>query len=401
MPLLERLSETDWSALTHAYGSAADVPDLLRALANPADASPALRAAAATEKRTLSDYVHWALGGNVYHQGSRYEVTSHVVPFLVEILRDGAIDVHSRRYLISYLHHLAVGFPEDLFPMKIDPATASRELEGTDPDEEAEREDEVFPDIWALEAYLAVERAIPSLTPLVEADDEESALETIALLSSFPRSAAETLPILRDLVRSRSDRRAGGAVLTLARLAGADALADAQRLAASDDRVVAVQAACAALLAAPRKPAEQAVALLTAPHVEIADTRSAHAGTMGKLIGRCLERLPAAYRERAVDAVAHQHRHARPGEEQSLAETLLNLAFQDESAPASAADLTAVQRRALESIRDRAPSKDAKKISANLGLLLISRGLPDSAEALTDWLEGRDPVPPKPWWRFW
>lgn len=45
--LLDGLDDIDWSRLHHAYGAASDVPDLRRALVDPAAASPALRKAAA------------------------------------------------------------------------------------------------------------------------------------------------------------------------------------------------------------------------------------------------------------------------------------------------------------------------------------------------------------------
>lgn len=62
---LAGLSSVDWASLRHAYGSAADVPDRLRALA-----------AAGGREQALG-----ALYGNVFHQGSRYEATAPAVPF--------------------------------------------------------------------------------------------------------------------------------------------------------------------------------------------------------------------------------------------------------------------------------------------------------------------------------
>lgn len=64
MPLT-RLDDVPWSALTHAYGSAEDVPDLLRALGAP-DAD--------TRECAWHD-----LHGSIWRQGSIYEATSHAL----------------------------------------------------------------------------------------------------------------------------------------------------------------------------------------------------------------------------------------------------------------------------------------------------------------------------------
>ena len=63
--MLAGLDEIDWSALTHAYGGAGDVPEQLRALADP---DPARR--------------EWAvekLFSNIFHQGTRYPASAPAV----------------------------------------------------------------------------------------------------------------------------------------------------------------------------------------------------------------------------------------------------------------------------------------------------------------------------------
>jgi hypothetical protein len=72
--LLNKLDDVPWSALTHAYGSAADVPALIRSLASSDD----------VERRDAHDELHT----NIWHQGTVYEATIHALPFLVELLRD-------------------------------------------------------------------------------------------------------------------------------------------------------------------------------------------------------------------------------------------------------------------------------------------------------------------------
>jgi len=405
MTLLDRLSEVNWSALHHAYGPAEDVPDLLRALVDSDKASPPLCAAAERAGREVRDHVEWTLWGNVFHQGTRWQVTAKVVPFLAEILRQGPNDDRLRRFLISYLHHLAIGYPEDAFPAPIDPEEAFRELDGMiDPGGEPDYDNDVLTGIWARDSYLAVEESIDTISPFIPAEDEETALEAITLVASFPRCASRIVPLLRDVARTRRDQRAAHAVVSLSQLAGADALEDADLLVAADDRAVAIQAACAAVLADPDRASDEAIALLTAPLGDIAETRSVHAGSLTRLVGRSLARLPDEHRERAIDAIALQHRAANPLERVSLTASLLGLAFHGQRAPASAADLTPLQRRAIEAIRDYGGFMIGNAHFSNYCLMVRDWGLPDSQEGLRNWLDERDPtaqIASKPWWKFW
>lgn len=68
--MLEELNSIDWSQLTHCYGSASDIPELLKTIAIKKDWEDAL------EK----------LGSRICHQGTLYEATAFVLPFLVQLL---------------------------------------------------------------------------------------------------------------------------------------------------------------------------------------------------------------------------------------------------------------------------------------------------------------------------
>ncbi|OUC96370.1 hypothetical protein CA983_31985, partial [Streptomyces swartbergensis] len=65
------IDEVDWASLRHAYGSAEDVPGLLRGLAS---ADPA-------EQETALDRMY----GAVHHQGGVYDSTLACVPFLLAL----------------------------------------------------------------------------------------------------------------------------------------------------------------------------------------------------------------------------------------------------------------------------------------------------------------------------
>jgi HEAT repeat protein len=91
--VLERLDEINWAQLNHAYGSAEDVPDLLRGLASPDQD---------TRNNAISD-----LYANIWHQGTVYEATAYAVPFLIELLQ--APETQDKPYILQYLYNLASG----------------------------------------------------------------------------------------------------------------------------------------------------------------------------------------------------------------------------------------------------------------------------------------------------
>jgi hypothetical protein len=79
--LLDGLDSIDWASLRHAYGSAGDVPGLIRALASSDD-----------EQRKQAVY---ELFGNIWHQGTVYPATAAAVPYLYELLSAPGIPAKS------------------------------------------------------------------------------------------------------------------------------------------------------------------------------------------------------------------------------------------------------------------------------------------------------------------
>src|SRR5688572_7894632 len=81
--MLDGIDSIDWASLNHAYGSAEDVPGLLRQLTSDDD-----------EKRQEAIY---ELFGNIWHQGTVYPATAVAVPFLYELLNAPGIAGKSDR----------------------------------------------------------------------------------------------------------------------------------------------------------------------------------------------------------------------------------------------------------------------------------------------------------------
>lgn len=94
--MLEELDAIDWHALTHAYGPADDVPDLLRALL--------------ALDETVRAQAQWQLYGNVYHQGTIYPVTAVVVPILLKLLAEPSTP--DRSWIVGYLSSIALSYIE-------------------------------------------------------------------------------------------------------------------------------------------------------------------------------------------------------------------------------------------------------------------------------------------------
>jgi hypothetical protein len=98
--VLEGLDGIDWAALGHAYGSAEDVPELLRQLRS-------------SDPKVRNDALH-ELVSTIVHQGTRYSATAPAVPFLVELAT--APHTHDRAWLVNLLAYAAVGDEEAVLP---------------------------------------------------------------------------------------------------------------------------------------------------------------------------------------------------------------------------------------------------------------------------------------------
>ncbi|WP_234331152.1 hypothetical protein [Streptomyces sp. NRRL F-4474] len=106
---LDGLDTRPWSSLSHAYGSAEDVPDLLRALAG---------ADVAAADEALSE-----LYGSVLHQGTVYAASAEAVPFLAEI----AVAGHHTADVLALLGGMAESEDEDgVAPGAVRAAVADR-----------------------------------------------------------------------------------------------------------------------------------------------------------------------------------------------------------------------------------------------------------------------------------
>ncbi|MDP3274945.1 MAG: hypothetical protein Q8Q09_07075 [Deltaproteobacteria bacterium] len=103
--MLAELDAIDWSKLSHAYGPATDVPDMLRALN-------------ARDEETVRDALAHAFS-NIFHQGTRYTATAEAIPFVAHIAESKRGP--ERAQVLSLLTHCIAGH----FSLVHGPDTAS------------------------------------------------------------------------------------------------------------------------------------------------------------------------------------------------------------------------------------------------------------------------------------
>jgi hypothetical protein len=335
--MLETLEEIPWRDLNHAYGPAVDVPDLIRAVAF-GDGEARARA--------------WnELYGNLWHQGTVYEASSHAIPFLLEIAaKDTAPDLHD---VIVYLTCLARGSScldvhqhliyrsADAIPAEVEERLA-QELE------------------WVRQAREEARKGLPRYLSLLDHDDPLVRSASCHLLACFPEELATVRPRLRRRF-DEGDKDAG------ARAACVLAIGDVSRT----DGACPEEAKRALDGAEP--PAVRAIAAIVVALFERADA-SNELRTFVAELAADLERFEAILRlfpwdagnpeeylvpalaavgagdGRPVELLADALRQSDPVGSQYCVEFLCAVAFQSAKAPDPPSLLSLHQRRALTEI---------------------------------------------------
>lgn len=377
----KRLRSVDWSRYHHAYGPADDVPELLLAIAN-ADA----------DIEAFSNATS-ALWGNVFHQGTRWGVTSKTVPFFIELLTSGPRAVRAKRFVVTYLHHLALGYPQSVFPGHFplgEVMAIATELESSGVPQQA-LEGDVFGDdlpaavravqdrigaVWERDCFLGVERGVPSVLQLLEADDDGLVGEALALLSSFPGQRAVSAPALWALAKDqgRTGLR-GKALVALARL-GVDVIEPARVLMDADDGLDGLYAACAEIIGS-ADPSEIARRRLVQLPEGVGETECAFSGSVTNLVAWCVEKAPPSDSALAFKQLESLLVSAKGFKKLNVLDRLLRLAFPNELG----APLSALQRQAVEASVAHAMWREGM-IFGNQNDVFRAHGLPTTQDAL-------------------
>ena len=91
--ILLAIDKIPWPDITHAYGPANDVPELILAITSCDD--------------DVRNKAWHQLHGNLWHQGSVYEATAYAVPLFLELLKEPTVP--SKHRILGYLALLFTG----------------------------------------------------------------------------------------------------------------------------------------------------------------------------------------------------------------------------------------------------------------------------------------------------
>jgi len=181
--MLDRLDEIPWKTLNHAYGSAADVPKLLRALAG----------AGQRQEDAL-----YELHGNIWHQGTVYEASSYAVPFLIELAAEPSLT--RRDEILGLIGALANG--NSYLEVHTEPDTKTGEFFRRDSNFEnrLEREQENVrrTRLAVFEGLDVVCRLLEDPSPMVRAG-------AAYVMSRFPEHVLRLGPLLRQAAENEPD----------------------------------------------------------------------------------------------------------------------------------------------------------------------------------------------------
>lgn len=376
-----RLRSVDWARYHHAYGPADDVPELLLAIAN-----------ADRDIEAFSNATS-ALWGNVFHQGTRWGVTSKTVPFFIELLTAGPRSIRARRFLVTYLHHLALGYPDSVFPGHFplgEVMAIANELESMGIPQQA-LDGDVFGDelpeavlavqdrvgaVWERDCFLAVERGVPSVLQLLDSEDDGLVGDALALLSTFPGQRAVSAPALWALAKDADAiGLRGRALVALARL-GVDVIEPARVLMDADDGLDGLYAACAEIIGA-ADPSEIARRRLVQLPGGVGDTECAFAGSVTSLVAWCVEKAPPSDSALAFKQLESMLGSAKGYQKLAVLDRLLKLAFPQRLD----ASLSPLQRQAIEASVEHAMWRD-DMVFANQNDVFRAHGLPTTRDAL-------------------
>jgi hypothetical protein len=204
---LAGLDQVPWQNLHHAYGPATDVPAHLSALRSP---DPA------TRSRALD-----ALTISVCHQGTRWEVSQQVVPFLIALI--DATGTPDRGDIVHLLTRITIGDRRD-DELPFDPAKAFARAAILDRDDTTalvnrfhlEEDDFTDEEItlldavsirWAADCYHRCATFSPTIAHWLTDPDHEVAARAAALTAWFPPDPA-TINLWLNIPHDREQPRA-------------------------------------------------------------------------------------------------------------------------------------------------------------------------------------------------
>lgn len=261
---LSGMDEVPWGRLHHAFGTADVIPDLLRGLRS-------------SDEETRRQ-AHYRLRGNIYHQGTRWEASSHAVPFLVELAVDPGTP--QRALVVQLVRMVGLGdvrdedlpfHPDDVF-RTADEATDAQVAWMVAALYDDERDLEEVPDDvqiavdarWRRDCYQAAAEHVATYRAWLVDDDAEVGAYAAELLAWFPDDETTVAALVNDPPHATVRASAN---LTLAHLPTSDQDVDLSLTAqlGSDDELVRRTAAVALAYRLGRSLPDAAAEVLNEP----------------------------------------------------------------------------------------------------------------------------------------
>jgi hypothetical protein len=187
--IFQDIHNIPWSDLKHAYGNADDVPGLLMDLVH--------------EDEDARQSAIYKLFGNVWHQGTIYEATSYVVPYLVKLLKSS--QTPNRNSVAGLFAAIANG--SGYLKVHTKPDSAFGEnwqdiISDSDADLVKKLAEE---DKWVAAVRRAVDPHLDMLYEFIEHELWDIRFEVASALGKYPNHAKESLPILMAALEHEAD----------------------------------------------------------------------------------------------------------------------------------------------------------------------------------------------------
>jgi hypothetical protein len=185
--MLDGLDKVPWENLSHAYGTATNIPDRIRAIVS---------SRGARQEAAIDEF-----GNDICHQGSSYSATAPCIPFICAIINNPRMP--RRDQLVSLLLTIAIGLDRDMLydGIRLTDYLARLEREAANWPASRPR-----PTSWGpfvcLETYFGVQRAVGGLIGRLHDKNRLVRIHTTYLLAWFPSKRRTTLPLLRTAMTS-------------------------------------------------------------------------------------------------------------------------------------------------------------------------------------------------------
>lgn len=317
--MLEDLDQVPWETLEHAYGTAEDVPGILKQLLS-------------LDKKTRAG-AYYQLYGNIFHQGTRYPATPYVVPFLIELCADPTVP--DRFQALTLWGSLITGY----FSIQERPIWGDGEQ--TYYGSEAQGSDDDPYTVALHEIYRESLKGHGVLCDLLDDDDPGVRAGAAWVLACLPTMAVSSLPRLESRIEPVGWVRAAFAFA----FGELGASAPLHRMLSDEDPAVRCVAACEL---ARIEPAESLIELLlgfvTVPIDGYGDIPGVGGDSSGDA-AYAISLLPPETQRKAIPAICNRLEAARSFGTMPLVTALLSAAFPARTEPIT--ELTELQRYVL------------------------------------------------------